>query len=84
MPREKWLPGRTRVCGEAERGRIGDRPELRKMIDETRKPNAPFQEILSLKTKREHAVDFKSMLRRKGVRIVSISERADYAQPASC
>ena len=31
---------------EAESGRIADRPEFRKMIDEAAKPNAPFQEIL--------------------------------------
>ena len=59
-----------------------DRPEFRKMIDEASKPNAPFQEILVWKfsrftRKREHAVAFKSMLRRKGVRVVSITEHAD-------
>ena len=67
---------------EAESGRIADRPEFRKMIDEASKPNAPFQEILVWKfsrftRKREHAVAFKSMLRRKGVRVVSITEHAD-------
>ena len=30
---------------EAESGRIADRPEFRKMIDEASRPNAPFQEI---------------------------------------
>ena len=67
---------------EAESGRIADRPQFRKMIDEAGKPNAPFQEILVWKfsrftRKREHAVAFKSMLRRKGVRVVSITEHAD-------
>ena len=67
---------------EAESGRIADRPEFRKMIDEASKPNAAFQEILVWKfsrftRKREHAVAFKSMLRRKGVRVVSITEHAD-------
>ena len=67
---------------EAESGRIADRPEFRKMIDEASKPNAPFGEILVWKfsrftRKREHAVAFKSMLRRKGVRVVSITEKAD-------
>ena len=67
---------------EAESGRIADRPEFRKMIDEASKPNAPFQEILVWKfsrftRRREHAVAFKSMLRRKGVRVVSITEHAD-------
>ena len=67
---------------EAESGRIADRPEFRKMIDEASRPNAPFQEILVWKfsrftRKREHAVAFKSLLRRKGVRVVSITEHAD-------
>ena len=66
---------------EAESGRIADRPEFRKMIDAATKTNAPFQEILVWKfsrftRKREHAVAFKSMLRRKGVRVVSITEQA--------
>ena len=52
------------------------------MIDEATKPEAPFREILVWKfsrftRKREHAVAFKSMLRRKGVRVVSITEHAD-------
>ena len=67
---------------EAESGRIADRPEFRKMIDAATKPSAPFQEILVWKfsrftRKREYAVAFKSMLRRKGVRVVSITEHAD-------
>ena len=67
---------------EAESGRIADRPEFRKMLDEAAKPEAPFSEILVWKfsrftRKREHAVAFKSMLRRKGVRVVSITEHAD-------
>ena len=67
---------------EAESGRIADRPEFRKMLDEAARPEAPFREILVWKfsrftRKREHAVAFKSMLRRKGVRVVSITEHAD-------
>ena len=67
---------------EAESGRIADRPEFRKMIDAASKTNAPFREILVWKfsrftRKREHAVAFKSLLRRKGVRVVSITEQAD-------
>ena len=67
---------------EAESGRIADRPQFRKMIDEATKSQAPFREILVWKfsrftRKREHAVAFKSMLRRKGVRVVSITEHAD-------
>ena len=67
---------------EAESGRVANRPEIRKMIDEASKPEAPFREILVWKfsrftRKREHAVAFKSMLRRKDIRVVSITEHAD-------
>ncbi len=67
---------------EAESGRIADRPQFRKMIEEGSQANAPFQVILVWKfsrftRKREHAVAFKSMLRRKGIRVVSITEQAD-------
>ena len=67
---------------EAESGRIADRPQFQKMLDEAAKPEAPFKEILVWKfsrftRKREHAVAFKSMLRRRGVRVVSITEQAD-------
>ena len=67
---------------EAESGRVADRPQFREMIEEGSKPNAPFEVILVWKfsrftRKREHAVAFKSMLRRKGVRVVSITEHAD-------
>ena len=67
---------------EAESGRIADRPQFRKMIDEGSKPEAPFREILVWKfsrftRKREHAVAFKAQLRRKGIRVVSITEQAE-------
>ncbi len=67
---------------EAESGRVADRPEFRKMLDQAAKPKAPFKEILVWKfsrftRKREHAVAFKSMLRRKGIRVVSITEQAE-------
>ena len=66
---------------EAESGRIADSPEFRKMIEEGSRANAPFQVILVWKffcftRRREHAVAFKSMLRRKGIRVVSITEHA--------
>ena len=67
---------------KAESGRDSDRPEFKKMIDETKSPRSAFQEILIWKfsrftRKREHAVAYKAMLRRRGVRVVSITERAD-------
>ncbi|MXY98373.1 MAG: recombinase family protein, partial [Gemmatimonadetes bacterium] len=67
---------------EAESGRIADRPQFQRMLDEAGKPEAPFKEILVWKfsrftRKREHAVAFKSMLRRRGIRVVSITEQAE-------
>ena len=67
---------------EAESGRIADRPQFQRMLDEAAKSEAPFAEILVWKfsrftRKREHAVAFKSMLRRRGIRVVSITEQAD-------
>ena len=66
---------------EAESGRVDNRPRFQEMIDEA-KTNAPFEEILVWKfsrfsRKREHAVAYKSMLRRRGIRVVSITEQAD-------
>ena len=67
---------------EAESGRAADRAQFQKMLDEATKPGALFQEILVWKfsrftRKREHAVAFKAMLRRRGVKVVSITEHAD-------
>ena len=79
--RNGYLVAREYV-DEAESGRIADRPQFTRMLDEASKPEAPFKEILVWKfsrftRKREHAVAFKSMLRRRGVRVVSITEQAD-------
>ena len=68
--RNGYLVAREYV-DEAESGHIADRPQFRRMLDEASKPEAPFQEILAWKfsrftRKREHAVAFKSMLRRRG------------------
>ena len=67
---------------EAESGRVATRPRFRRMLDDASRPPAPFQVILVWKfsrftRKREHAVAFKAMLRRKGIRVVSITEHAD-------
>ena len=67
---------------EAESGLVANRPQFREMIEEGGKPKAPFDVILVWKfsrftRKREHAVAFKSMLRRKGIRVVSITEQAE-------
>lgn len=67
---------------EAESGRIANRPQFRRMLDEASRSDSPFQEILVWKfsrftRKREHAVAFKSMLRKRGIRVTSITEHAD-------
>ena len=67
---------------EAESGRVANRPQFREMIEEGSKSKAPFEVILVWKfsrftRKREHAVAFKSQLRRKGIRVVSITEQAE-------
>ncbi len=65
---------------EAESGRVVDRPQFRKMLDGVSATESPFQKILVWKFsrfKREHAVAFKSMLRRRGNRVTSITEHAD-------
>ena len=79
--RSGYLVAREYV-DEAESGRIADRPQFQKMLDEAGKTEAPFREILVWKfsrftRKREHAVAFKSMLRRRGIRVISITEQAD-------
>ena len=66
---------------EAESGRIADRPLLRRMSEERGCQNVPFEVILvwkfsSFTRNREHDVAYKSMLRRKGTKIVSITEHA--------
>ena len=38
---------------EAESGRIADRPQFRRMIDEAAKPKAPFREILMGRTQQQ-------------------------------
>ena len=67
---------------EAESGRVANRPQFRQMLDAASADDAPFEEILVWKfsrftRKREHAVAFKSMLRRRGIRVTSITEHAD-------
>ena len=67
---------------EAESGRVMTRPEFQKVIEEAKRTEASFNEIFVWKfsrftRKREHAVVLKSMLRRKGLRVVSITEQAE-------
>ena len=67
---------------ETVSGLVDDRPEFNRMIDEARLPEAPFREVLVWKfsrftRNREHAIAYKSLLRRRGVTVVSITEHTD-------
>ena len=67
---------------EDERGHIVNTPRFGNMIDEAGLPKAAFHKILVWKLSRftrkpEHDVALRSMLRRRGVRVVSIAEDVD-------
>ena len=76
-----WSPASTWTRPRAGASPTG--PSSRRCWTRPAKPEAPFKEILVWKfsrftRKREHAVAFKSMLRRRrGIRVVSITEQAD-------
>ena len=67
---------------EAMSGRIANRPKFREMLDAAKGPTPPFQEILVWKLSRftrnrEDSVILKAMLRRRGIKVTSITEPAD-------
>ena len=67
---------------EAESGRTADRPQFQRMIGEARRATAPFQAVLVWKysrfaRNREDAIVFKSLLKKHGVRVVSITEPSE-------
>jgi len=67
---------------EAETGRTSARPEFRKMISVARRPEKPFEMILVYKISRfarnrEDSIVIKTMLKKKGVQVVSITEKFD-------
>ncbi len=67
---------------ESKSGLIDDRPEFKKMFDEARMPEAGFREVLVWKfsrftRNREHAIALKTVLRRRGVKVISITEPID-------
>ena len=77
--------GRLAVCeyvDEAMSGRIASRPKFREMLAAAEGPNPPFEEILVWKLSRftrsrEDAVVLKTMLRKRGIKVTSITEPAD-------
>jgi site-specific DNA recombinase len=67
---------------EAESGRTSARPAFREMIAMARRAPKPFDAILVWKysrfaRSREDSIVFKTLLRKNGVRVVSISEPSD-------
>jgi len=67
---------------EAESGRTTARPAFREMISTARRSQKPFDLILVWKysrfaRSREDSIVFKTMLRKNGIRVVSISEPAE-------
>ncbi|MBI2855770.1 MAG: recombinase family protein [Chloroflexi bacterium] len=67
---------------EAKSGWTTHRPQLQGMIAEARRSSKPFQLILVWKysrfaRSREDAIAFKSLLKKHGVRVVSITEPSD-------
>ncbi|MCJ7515280.1 MAG: recombinase family protein [Dehalococcoidia bacterium] len=67
---------------EAESGKTADRPAFREMISMARRSQKPFDCILVWKysrfaRSRQDSIVFKTMLRKNGVRVVSINEPSD-------
>src|SRR3990172_1407554 len=67
---------------EAESGRSIDRPGFKGMIAGARQAAAPFRAILVWKLSRfarnrEDSIIYKSLLRKRGIQVVSVSEPTD-------
>ena len=67
---------------EAESARTADRPAFQKMIAATKQKNIPFETILVWKLNRfarnrEDSIIYKSLLRKRGVQVISINENFD-------
>ncbi len=76
--RNGWIVVREFV-DEAESGRTADRPAFREMISMARRQSRPFELILVWKysrfaRSREDSIVYKTLLRKNGVQVVSITE----------
>ena len=76
-----WIIEREFI-DEAESARTSDRPAFQQMISEAKQKNAPFEAILVWKLNRfarnrEDSIIYKSLLRKKGVQVISINENFD-------
>lgn len=76
-----WIIEREFI-DEAESARTSDRPSFQQMISEAKQKNAPFEAILVWKLNRfarnrEDSIIYKSLLRKRGVQVISINENFD-------
>jgi DNA invertase Pin-like site-specific DNA recombinase len=67
---------------EAESGRSADRPKFLKMISDAKRGPRPFEGILVWKLSRfarnrEDSIVFKAMLKKQGIKVISINEPID-------
>ena len=67
---------------EAESARTADRPAFQRMIASAKQKQAPFETILVWKLNRfarnrEDSMIYKSLLRKRGIQIISINENLD-------
>jgi site-specific DNA recombinase len=67
---------------EAESAKSANRPAFQEMIAAAKKKDKPFDSILVWKLsrfarKREDSIIYKSVLRRRGISVISINERID-------
>lgn len=67
---------------EAESARTADRPAFQRMIASAKQKNPPFEAILVWKLNRfarnrEDSIIYKSLLRKRGIQIISINENID-------
>lgn len=79
--RRDWVIAREFI-DEAESARTTDRPAFQQMISEAKLKNAPFEAIVVWKLNRfarnrEDSIIYKSLLRKRGVQVISINENFD-------
>ena len=72
----------TEYVDEAESARSADRPSFQRMINASKKKDRPFDKILVWKLSRfarnrEDSIIYKSLLRKRGISLISINEQID-------
>ena len=79
--RKDWVISREFI-DEAESARTVDRPAFQQMISEAKQKDSPFKAIVVWKLNRfarnrEDSIIYKSLLRKRGVQVISINENFD-------